>query len=207
MLSTRIGPEQHSRRPQMINRISAALRRIQSDLAQVLDSEQITEVCSEVGYRVRKRVLDPVTTIHLFVTQILNGNFAVARLLDFTDKDFSEAAYCNARARLPLQVLQSLLQRVGRALRPVADASARWHGHRTFNIDGSAFSMPDTPELQKHFGQPGGQRRGCGFPVAHILTMFHASTGFLIQVLTAPMRTHDMAQVAQMHPELEERYA
>ena len=84
----------------MINRVSAALRRIQSDLAQVLDAEQITEVCSEVGYRFRKRILDPTTTIHLFVTQIVNGNFAVARLEEFTDKQFSEAAYCNARGRL-----------------------------------------------------------------------------------------------------------
>ena len=188
----------------MFPRLRAALRRIQGDLAQVLEPNQIITACRDAGYRWRKRLLDPVTTIHLFVTQILNGNFAIARLLDFTDKDFSEAAYCKARGRLPLQVLQTLLQRVGTALRPVADASERWHGHRTFNIDGSAFSMPDTPELQKHFGQPGGQRRGCGFPVAHILTMFHASTGFLIQVLTAPMRTHDMAQVAQLHPELAE---
>src|SRR5439155_17974043 len=39
-------------------------------------------------------------TIHLFVTQIVNGNFAVARLEEFTDKQFSEAAYCNARGRL-----------------------------------------------------------------------------------------------------------
>jgi hypothetical protein len=64
--------------------------------------------------------------------------------------------------------------------------------------------MPDTPELQKHFGQPGAQRPGCGFPVAHLLTLFHASTGFLVKVLTAPMRTHDMAQVEQFHPDLEE---
>lgn len=62
--------------------------------------------------------------------------------------------------------------------------------------------MPDTPELQKYFGQPGNQRAGCGFPVAHLLTLFHAGTGFLLQVLAAPLRTHDLAQVALLHPEL-----
>ncbi|MCB9872696.1 MAG: hypothetical protein H6821_00835 [Planctomycetaceae bacterium] len=32
---------------------------------------------------------------------------------------------------------------------------ARWLGHRVFFADGSSFSMPDTPPLQAHFGQPG----------------------------------------------------
>lgn len=188
----------------MFPRLRAALRRIQTDLAQILESQQIVTVCREAGYDWRKRLLDPVTTIHLFVIQILNGNFAVARLRDFTRKVFTEAAYCKARARLPLEVLHRLLERVGTALRPAVNESTRWHGHRTFHMDGSSFSMPDTPELQEYFGQPGCQRAGCGFPVAHLLTLFHASTGFLLKVVAAPLRTHDMAQAELMHPELEE---
>ena len=136
------------------------------------------------------------------MTQILHGNLAVARLRDFTDQAFSEAAYCKARGRLPLVVFQKLLKRIGTALQPTIDGDERWHGHRTFHADGSSFSMPDTPELQSVFGQPGGQRPGCGFPVAHLLTLFHAGTGFIIKVLTAPLRTHDMAQTAILHPEL-----
>jgi hypothetical protein len=187
----------------MFQRLASALQRIQQDLAHVLDADHITTACQEVGYHFRRRLLDPVTTIHLFVLQILKGNFAVARLQDFTEGDFTEAAYCKARGRLPLAVLQTLLRRVGAAVRPSIDSTGRWHGHRTFHLDGSSFSMPDTPELQQHFGQPGGQRAGCGFPVAHLLTLFHAGTGFLLQVLAAPLRTHDMAQVALLHPELE----
>jgi len=187
----------------MFQHVHAALRRIQREIAQVLDPAQIMEVCREVGYSFRQRVLDPVTTIHLFVIQILNGNFAIARLKDFTDCVFSEAAYCKARMRLPLKVLESLLQRLGTALRPSMETHGRWRGHRTFHLDGSAFSMPDTAALQKEFGQPGNQRPGCGFPVAHVLTLFHAGTGFLLKVLAAPLRTHDMRQVPHLHPELE----
>jgi hypothetical protein len=188
----------------MLQQVRAALRRIQEDLAHVLDPSEITAVCSELSYRFRKRVLDPITTIHLFVIQILNGNFAVARLREFAEEEFSEAAYCKARGRLPLTVLQSLLQRVGAALRPIMNGAGRWRQHRTFHIDGSAFSMPDTTELQKEFGQPGGQRPGCGFPVAHLLALFHADTGFLVKILAAPLRTHDMSQAALVHPELKE---
>ena len=187
----------------MFEHVHAALRRIQRDVAQLLDATEIIGICQDVGYRFRQRVLDPVTTIHLFVIQILNGNFAMARLMDFTDRVFSEAAYCKARCRLPLKVLETLLQRVGKALRPAMDDTGRWRGHRTFHVDGSSFSMPDTPELQLEFGQPGKQKPGCGFPVAHILTLFHAGTGFLLKVLAAPLRTHDMDQVVQLHPEMQ----
>jgi Transposase DDE domain len=187
----------------MFAQVLAALRRVQNEVAQVLAPTQILEVCREVGYRFRRRLLDPVTTIHLFVIQILNGNFAIARLKDFTQCLFTEAAYCKARCRLPLVVLQTLLQRVATAFRPALDEHGRWRGHRTFHVDGSSFSMPDTPALQKEFGQPGAQKPGCGFPVAHLLTLFHAGTGFLLKVLAAPLRTHDMDQVAHVHPELQ----
>jgi hypothetical protein len=187
----------------VFQRIRTALQQIQTDLAHLLAPQQITALCRTTGYHFRKRVLDPVTTIHLFVLQILNGNFAVARLKEFTDRVFTEAAYCKARGRLPLAVLQALLRRIGSALQPTINDAKRWHGHRTFHVDGSSFSMPDTPELQKEFGQPGMQKPGCGFPVAHLLALFHASTGFVLQVLAAPLRTHDMAQVALLHPELE----
>lgn len=187
----------------MFPHVQAALRQIQSQLAQVLEPRAILAVCREVGYRFRQRVLDPVTTIHLFLLQILHGNVAIARLRDFTDTAFSEGAYCNARVRLPLIVLQTLLARIGAALRWTLGLSDRWHGHRTFHVDGSSFSMPDTPELQRHFGQPGAQKAGCGFPVAHLLTLFHAGTGFLLKVLAAPLRSHDMSQVPLLHPDLE----
>lgn len=187
----------------MFPRLQAALEKIQHELAQVLDGTVITTACRELGYRFRTRLLDPITTIHLFVLQILRGNVAMARLKDFTQRVFTEAAYCKARMRLPLAVLQSLLRRVGQAVQTTVDHASRWHGQRTFLLDGSSFSMPDTPALQQAFGQPGGQRAGCGFPRAHLLALFHAGTGFLLEVFAAPLRTHDLAQAALTHAALQ----
>ncbi len=62
--------------------------------------------------------------------------------------------------------------------------------------------MPDTDELREHFGQPGGQAAGCGFPTAHWLALVHFGSGLFQKVITAPLRTHDMNGVAQLHPEL-----
>jgi hypothetical protein len=79
-----------------------------------------------------------------------------------------------------------------------------WHGHRTWHLDGSSFSMSDRPELQAAFGQPGTQKKGCGFPVAHILALFEAESGFLQRIIPSPLRTHDMANAADMHAEMRE---
>jgi hypothetical protein len=62
--------------------------------------------------------------------------------------------------------------------------------------------MPDTPELQEAFGQPGAQKPGCGFPVMHLLAIFDATTGLLLSLVPAPLRTHDMSQIEEVHPEL-----
>ena len=62
--------------------------------------------------------------------------------------------------------------------------------------------MPDTPELQDAFGQPGGQRPGCGFPVAHLMALFDAHDGTLARAIPAKMRTHDMAHAALTHDAL-----
>ena len=188
----------------MVHRIDEALRHIQHDLAEYLEPATIFNLCRAARYHWRQRLLDPVTTIHLFVLQILHGNTACSHLPHLTKKRFTPSAYCQARARLPLKIFQKLLNNVGQALEAVTDQAEHWRGHRVFLLDGSGFSMPDTPELQKEFGQPSAQKPGCGFPVAHMLLLFHAGTGLLRQVLTAPLRTHDMSRASAMHPELRE---
>jgi len=94
--------------------------------------------------------------------------------------------------------------RIGMALQEVTTTpqSGSWHGHRVILVDGSGFSMADTPALQKHFGQPGAQAKGCGFPTAHLLAAFDVETGLLLEVIASPLRTHDMAGVQGIHSKL-----
>ena len=187
----------------MVFHLSQALGRIKNSLALLLDRSLIEHVCRQEGHQWRRRLLDPVTTLHLFILQVLNGNTACNHLPHLSDLRFTASGYCQSRARLPLKVIRNLLGKLRGALDDeTTGADDLWRGHRTFLIDGSSFSMADTPELQEHFVQPGVQGKGCGFPVAHLLAMFHASTGFLIETLASPMRTHDMKQAAQMHPKL-----
>jgi hypothetical protein len=148
-------------------------------------------------------VRTPVTTVQLFLWQILHGHTACRHLPHLSGVRCRAAAYCQARAKLPLRLFALLLERFGSVVPPCVSSEGRWHGHRTFLVDGTGCSRPDTPALQEAFGQPTEQRPGCGFPVAHLLGRFHAGTGLLLKLVVAPLLTHDLAQVQAVHPTLQ----
>jgi hypothetical protein len=178
-----------------------AVATIKRSVAECLTAESIHQACRQVGHTWRERELGPAQTIWAFLLQVLHGNTACAHVVRLARLACSTAAYCSARARLPLAVYQRILQQTSQAARR-SFREPLWRGHRTFYVDGTGFSMPDTKELREHFGQSGAQRAGCGFPVAHLLAMFDAATGLLVKMMAAPLRTHDLAQVANFHPEL-----
>lgn len=186
----------------MVTSILRALARIKADVAAHLQATMIEGICRELGHTWRDRVLTPVVTVHAFLLQVLHSNTACDHVPHLMGGQFTGEAYGQARRRLPLELFQRLLSAVIGSLSSSRDEVQRWCGHRVWLLDGSSCSMPDTRELQEAFGQPGAQKPGCGFPVAHLLTLFHAGTGMLQKILTAPLRTHDMANVWQMHPEL-----
>jgi hypothetical protein len=115
--------------------------------------------------------------------------------------------------RLPLEVLQKLLLDSSASMRAVMGNSAEagdagaegaatslWRGLRVFLVDGSSTIAPDTPALQKAFGQPCGQKPGCGFPVPKTLGLFDAFTGMIVQMLAFPLYTHEQSKVWQLPP-------
>lgn len=181
--------------------ILPALRQVREDLAGLLERQTVERICRELEYTWRERQLDPWTTLHLFILQVVNQNTAMTHLPHLSGERFTASAYCQARQRLPLELVQRVVDSFSRGLEASKPASL-WHGHRVLLVDGSGFSMPDTPELQTYFGQPGQQKKGCGFPVAHMLAMMDAHTGFLHDVILSPLRTHDMKHAADLHPGL-----
>ena len=186
----------------MHHRLDTILERLRQDVARRIDPEAIRSACREAGHGWRDCILNPVAIVHWFVIQVLHGNTSLEHVARLGGGTFTGAAYCLARGLLPLAVFQVVLHDLIKALIPETQAEGRWRGHRTFLVDGSAFSMPDTRELQAMFGQPAAQAPGCGFPVAKILALFHAGTGVLLKVMVAPLRSHEMASVGGVHPAL-----
>jgi hypothetical protein len=182
--------------------ITDVVRQFKQNWIEELSPAAIAKACRDAGMSWNESALNPVVTIQIFFVQILHGNAAIEHLKHLTGKAFAASAYCQARMRVSLEALHLLLERCVDQMQRESFGAARWFGHRVFHIDGSSFSMPDTPELQAYFGQPGQQKPGCGFPVAHWLVMLHAGTGMIAKMLAAPLRTHDMSGVAELHPEL-----
>ncbi len=182
--------------------ISEVVKHYKQNWIVELSGDKIEQACRDSGMTWINSLLDPVTTIQIFLLQILFGNTACSHLSHLTRLSFTAAGYCKARLRLKLEVFQLLLKRCVHQLQSSTFDSGRWLGHRVFVVDGSSFSMPDTPALQSCFGQPGAQLPGCGFPTAHWLAMLHLQTGMITAMFTSPMRTHDMAKTTELHPEL-----
>jgi len=185
--------------------IDEHLGAIKRDPAELLDASQIIELCRHFDYWPEADgKLDPATLIALFMQQIADGNVSCDAVRLRGGDIFSASAYCQARMRLPLGVIQTLARQTYQKISDAIDGQDqhRWHGHRVLLIDATSFSMPDTEALQHYFGQPGRQKKGCGFPVAHLLMLFNARTGLAVDAITGPLRTHEMSLVSGTHRQM-----
>lgn len=185
----------------MARSITAAVEQIKSELSTHLTPDDVLGACVEAGHAWRDRVLAPVVTVHALLLQILHATAmtGVSRLVGVS---FSASAYCQALQRLPVVVMRILLRSTVTRQRDATERIGHWRGLRTFFVDGSSCSMPDTPQLQRRFDQPTEQKPGCGFPVAHLLALFDACTGMLVDVLASSWRIHDLTRVGELHPHL-----
>src|SRR4051812_33231135 len=179
-----------NRRPRMVS-ILGALARIKGDVSEHLSRGAVEAVCRELGHCWRSGPLDPANTVALFVGQVAEGNVSCEQVRHLGHELFTAAAYCLARQRLPLEVLRTLSKRICGSIGRATEGREeyRWLGHRVHILDGTSFSMPDTPELRGHFGQPIAQKPGCGFPVAHLLALFDARTGVWEADVVSPLYT------------------
>jgi hypothetical protein len=82
----------------MVPHVTAILQRFTTEWTALLQPDAILAACSEVGDTTgRDRVLTPVTTIRLFLLQILHGHTACSHLPHLSGIRFTAAAYCQAR--------------------------------------------------------------------------------------------------------------
>lgn len=189
--------------------ISHALARLRReplvDLPTGAPLDQWLAACSGVhGWR--DRLLTPLVTLRLFVTQILHRNCAITALRQLSGIDFAKSSYSEARSRLPLMALQSLLAwlhaSAAQALAPLAPPVKALLGLRVLIADGSNFSVSDTPELRRHFQLPARVTPGVGYPMGKLMGLLDAATGLFVELLAFPLFQHDMRGVIGLHPML-----
>ena len=134
-----------------------ALARVQQQDSGDLRSERINQLACDGNHTFRNTTLTPGNTLTLFVQQIAQGNIACSSMRHLAGRNFSDSAWCQARERLPLELIRQVHRGVIDAAREElalsddignGNGSYRWRGHRVFVVDGASDAMPDTPVLR-----------------------------------------------------------
>jgi len=165
--------------------------------------ERLLEL-SDAGPNSRERIFSPRVTFWAFVAQVLSPGSPCREIvrrvqawwrhtqgeeLRMSDKD---SAYCQARARLDPDALALISQHLSWRLEANVLKPERWLEGRTVKIvDGTGLSMPDTPENQQVWPQPGSQKAGCGFPAMKLVGLFSLSSGALLESATGNLHVHE----------------
>jgi hypothetical protein len=168
----------------------------------LLPQSEIQKVLDELKIKYRQRLFDPIVTVWAFLSQVLEPDKschnAVSRVISYLVGEKVElpstnsSAYCQARARLPEELLQKLFGKVAQGLEDKTPVEYLWCGRHVKVIDGSSVSMPDTLENQEIYPQPKSQKPGCGFPIAKIGVIFSLATGAATALAIDVLNTHDL---------------
>ena len=163
-----------------------------------LTQERIEAVLRELGVLYRDRIYSPCVTLWVFLSQVLSQDHscrdAVARLLAFrTARGLSACStdtgsYCEARQRLPEELLSRLTRQTGQELHGQASAAWCLHGRRVKLVDGATVSMPDSGANAAVFGKSQNQHGSVGFPLARIVVLLCLATGAVLELAMGSYR-------------------
>jgi Transposase DDE domain len=172
----------------------------------LLSRSSVEAACRFCGHRWRDRIYSPWITLSLFLSQMISDDHscdqAVERLQKFRhDQGLSSVSpdtgsYCEARQRLPEELIWNLARRTGRDIHDRSKKSWLFHGRPVKIVDGSTVVMPDTRENQKAYPQPSTQAPGVGFPMARILVIFSLAVGTVLDAAIGPYRGKQTSELA-----------
>jgi putative transposase len=146
-------------------------------------------------------------TLWTFLTQCLSQAkdcaSAVARAIvwrlqhNLDAPSANTGAYCKARAKLPLPLLQELTRHSGQTLEQQAPADWRWHDRRVLLLDGTTATLPDTPANQQAYPQSKQQQPGLGFPMLRMVVLLTFATAALLDAVVGPCAGQGTSELAQ----------
>ena len=175
-------------------------------LGDVLPKRSLMNWIAEECGHYRQRIYDPLRTLTLFLEQVLGADQscqdAVARgvsgqvSLGHLPSSLNTAAYCKARSRLALGLIERLGREMGAMLCTQQPQAWRWRDREVKLVDGTTVSMPDTVANQADFPQSRTQKPGLGFPLARLVTIVSLSCGAVLDWAVGPCEGKQTGETA-----------
>jgi hypothetical protein len=166
----------------------ATLTQIEAHLGPFLPSCLLYQQAQ--GLNSRDRIFSLSRTFWCFLWQMLQSNTAcreVVRQVQALFKleggvtvDEATGAYCQARRRFPLSLLEKALSAAAQAAVQRAPRCLLLAGRALKILDGSSVRLADTAKNQKEFPQPKNQKPGCGFPVLRLVVLYCGTSGAVL---------------------------
>lgn len=166
------------------------------DFFNMLTGPELLELTDSYLPEHRERLYPPTVTLSMFMKQVLaadcscqravNGWAAQRAVEGLRVQSVRTGAYCQARQRLPREMITALTRETGRLLSEQAQPAWCWRGRAVKLADGTGISMPDTPENQARYPQPSTQAQGVGFPLARLVAIICLSTGAVLEAAIGP---------------------
>ena len=138
----------------------------------------------------RQRLFTPTETLLMFLAQAMNADrscqnavndFSIKRCCDgLKPNSVYTGAYCKARARLPVEMVSTLLRSTGSSMSHNVPPSWRWMGRPVRLVDGTTVTMPDTTANQNAYPQSCGQKVGLGFPICRLVRIICLASGAVL---------------------------
>lgn len=172
----------------VMQRIQTLMELHQMRLSMIFSDEEVNEFCAKLNPKKgRKRAFTPAQTLGLFVAQTLSRDEACSTVVNRFNKErklkglmpVSEDAsgYCKARARLPVELINDLSERLSAIARDKALSEWKWKERNVYLVDGFVLRAPDTLRNQEKYPQPSSQKPGLGFPQVRVVAATSLATG------------------------------
>ncbi|MEN9637989.1 MAG: Transposase InsG for insertion sequence element [Verrucomicrobiota bacterium] len=116
--------------------------------------------------------------------------------------DENSSAYCQTRERLPEPLFAAALKLTAQVADQRVAPDAALQGRVVKVFDGTTLSLPDTAKNQKDYPQTSSQKPGCGFPVLHLLVVWSARGGVVLDHARGDFHHSEMRLLHALLPTL-----
>jgi hypothetical protein len=164
----------------------------------LLTSPELLEELEALLPEYRERRYPPTVTLAMFLGQVLSADGSCQNavneahtsqlLMGLEPGSASTGPYCEARQRLPQELVSALAHHIAGLLSAQTPAQWLWRGRHVKLTDGTTTQLADTPENQAQFPQQARQEAGVGFPIARLVGVISLANGAVLDVAMGPYK-------------------